>query len=112
MIFYNKHEKSFLPKSIIIPNPTIRARFLTHLENIGFINGVGGTLFGSVARGESGDESDVDIVIRISEPDFFMLAGIKEDLEKRLNKSIDIVTYTDSMNPFLKNKIDHEAVYA
>ena len=31
-------------------------------------------VFGSVARGESGDESDVDIVIRISEPDFFMLA--------------------------------------
>ena len=69
-------------------------------------------VFGSVARGESGDESDVDIVIRISEPDFFMLAGIKEDLEQRLNKSIDIVTYTDSMNPFLKNRIDHEAVYA
>ena len=41
-----------------------------------------------------------------------MLAGIKEDLEKRLNKSIDIVTYTDSMNPFLKNRIDQEAVYA
>lgn len=69
-------------------------------------------VFGSVARGESGDESDVDIVIRISEPDLFMLAGIKEDLEKRLNKSIDIVTYTDSMNPFLKNRIDQEAVYA
>jgi len=31
-----------------------------------------------------------------------MLAGIKEDLEKRLNKSIDIVTYTDAMNPILK----------
>ena len=42
-------------------------------------------VFGSVARGESGDESDVDIVIRISEPNLFMLAGIKEDLEKRLN---------------------------
>ncbi len=69
-------------------------------------------VFGSVARRESGDQSDVDIVIRVSEPDFFMLAGIKEDLEKRLNKSIDIVTYTDSMNPFLKKRIDHEAVYA
>jgi len=69
-------------------------------------------IFGSVARGESRDESDVDIVIHISEPDFFMLAGIKEDLEKRLDKSVDIVIYTDSMNPFLKSRIDHEAVYA
>ena len=68
-------------------------------------------IFGSVARGESGDDSDVDIVIRISEPDFFMLAGIKDDLEKRLKKSVDIVYYTDSMNPFLKKRIDSEAVY-
>ncbi len=69
-------------------------------------------IFGSVARGEAGDGSDIDIVVRISEPDFFMLAGIKDDLEKRLNNSVDIVTYRDSMNPFLKNRIDNEAVYA
>jgi len=69
-------------------------------------------IFGSVARGEAEDESDIDIVLRISEPDFFMLAGIKDDLEKRLNNSVDIVTYRDSMNPFLKQRIDSEAVYA
>ncbi len=69
-------------------------------------------IFGSVARGEANEESDVDIVIRISEPDFFMLAGIKNDLEDRLKKSVDIITYTDSMNSFLRKRIDHEAVYA
>ena len=69
-------------------------------------------IFGSTARGEANDKSDVDIVIRVSEPDFFMLAGIKNDLEQRLHKPVDIVTYTDSMNPFLKKRIDHEAVYA
>lgn len=68
-------------------------------------------IFGSVARDEAGDESDVDIVVRISEPDFFILAGIKDDLEDRLNKSVDIVSYKDSMNPFLKMRIDSEAVY-
>lgn len=68
-------------------------------------------IFGSVARDEAGDESDVDIVVRISEPDFFILAGIKDDLEDRLNKSVDIVSYRDSMNPFLKRRIDSEAVY-
>ncbi len=68
-------------------------------------------IFGSVARDEAGDESDVDIVVRIFEPDFFILAGIKNDLEDRLNKSVDIVSYKDSMNPFLKMRIDSEAVY-
>ena len=69
-------------------------------------------IFGSISRGEANDESDVDIVIRVSEPDFFMLAGIKNDLEDRLKKPVDIVTYTDSMNAFLKKRIDDESVYA
>ena len=69
-------------------------------------------IFGSTARGEANDESDVDIVICVAEPDFFMLAGIKNDLEQRLDKTVDVVTYTDSMNPFLKKRIDCEAVYA
>ena len=69
-------------------------------------------VFGSVARGEVEEGSDVDVVIRISEPDLFMLVGIKNDLEERLHRSVDIVTYRDTMNPFLKKRIDSEAVYA
>ncbi len=69
-------------------------------------------VFGSVARGELKKNSDVDVVIRISEPDLFMLAGIKNDLEERLQRPVDIVTYRETMNPFLKKKIDSEAVYA
>lgn len=68
-------------------------------------------IFGSVARDDLEDESDVDIVVSISEPDFFILAGIKDDLEERLNISVDIVSYRDSMNPLLKRRIDNEAVY-
>lgn len=69
-------------------------------------------IFGSTARGEANYESDIDIVISVLEPDFFMLAGIKTDLEDRLEKPVDIVTYTDTMNSLLKKRIDREAVYA
>jgi predicted nucleotidyltransferase len=69
-------------------------------------------VFGSVARDEDREDSDVDVVIRISEPDLFMLVGIKNDLEDRLRRPVDIVTYRDTMNPFLKKRIDSEAVYA
>ena len=69
-------------------------------------------IFGSTARGEVREESDVDIVLRIREPDLFMLVGIKEELEERLHRPVDIVTYRDNMNLFLKKRIDEEAVYA
>jgi predicted nucleotidyltransferase len=69
-------------------------------------------VFGSVARDEIGEDSDVDVVVRISKPDLFMLVGIKNELEERLHRSVDIVTYRKNMNQFLKKRIDGEAVYA
>ncbi|MBU0968846.1 MAG: nucleotidyltransferase domain-containing protein [Proteobacteria bacterium] len=69
-------------------------------------------VFGSVARDEVGENSDVDVVVRISQPDLFMLVGIKNELEERLHRPVDIVTYRENMNQFLKNRIDGEAVYA
>lgn len=67
-------------------------------------------VFGSVARNEAKDDSDIDIVIRIHEPDFFMLSGIKNLLQEKLLKHVDIVTYRPGMNEFLKRRIDSEAV--
>jgi len=69
-------------------------------------------VFGSVGRDEAGDDSDVDVVIRIVEPDLFTLVGIKNDLEERLRRPVDLVTYRERMNQFLKKRIDSEAVYA
>ena len=69
-------------------------------------------IFGSVARSEASEKSDVDVVIRIRKPDLFLLAGIKSDLEERLNRPVDIVTYRETMNRFLKKRIGGEAIYA
>ena len=69
-------------------------------------------IFGSVARDEAGEESDVDIVVHITQPDLFMLAGIKDELEERLHRPIDIITYGQDTNQFLRKRIDSEAVYA
>jgi uncharacterized protein len=69
-------------------------------------------VFGSVAREEAGRESDVDVVVRIAKPDLFMLAGIKGELEERLHRPVDLVTYREKMNHFLRERIDREAVYA
>lgn len=68
-------------------------------------------IFGSVARNEAVESSDVDVVVRIAKPDLFLLAGLKYELEERLNRPVDIVAYRENMSQFLKKRIDGEAVY-
>lgn len=68
-------------------------------------------IFGSAARDNFLERSDVDVVLRISEPDLFILAGIKNDLEERFHREVDLVTYRENMNKFLKQRIDAEAFY-
>jgi len=68
-------------------------------------------IFGSTARGEDDENSDVDGVIRFRRPNLFDMAGIKFDLEDRLHKTVDIVSYRENMNHFLKQRIDREAIY-
>jgi hypothetical protein len=67
--------------------------------------------FGSAARDSMDEESDIDVVVELSEPDLFKLIGIKQELEEMLHRPVDIVRYRDKMNAFLKRRIDREAVY-
>jgi len=68
-------------------------------------------LFGSVARDEAKDSSDVDICIKTTKADLFTMVHIKDELEKLMSTHIDIVRVRDKMNPFLKNRIEKEAIY-
>jgi predicted nucleotidyltransferase len=68
-------------------------------------------VFGSVARGNINEQSDIDVVVELGKPDLFYLIGIKQDLEEKFHRSVDIVRYRDRMNAFLKGRIDKEAVY-
>jgi uncharacterized protein len=68
-------------------------------------------IFGSLARGDAKDLSDVDIVVKMSKPDLFFMVHIKEQLENDYQKKVDIVHYRHRMNRFLKKRIDQEAIY-
>lgn len=68
-------------------------------------------VFGSVARGEIAARSDVDVVVELAQPDLLTLVAIKQELEEVLGRPVDIVRYRDRMNPFLKRRIEQEAVY-
>ncbi len=68
-------------------------------------------VFGSVARGESTETSDVDVVVELAQPDLLLLVGIKQELEALLHRPVDVVRHRERMNPHLKERIQKEAVY-
>ena len=69
-------------------------------------------VFGSAARDELRQDSDIDVVVEMREPDLFYLVHIKEELEKNFHRRVDIIRYRIAMNRYLKTRIDKEARYA
>ena len=62
-------------------------------------------LFGSAARGEATEDSDIDILVDLPRgKTLFDLAGLKIELEKTLERDVDLITY-NSIHPLLKSYI-------
>jgi len=74
-----------------------------HIKSLG--------IFGSVAKNCMNENSDIDVVVSLAKQDLFELIGIKQDLEEILKYPIDVVSYREKMNAFLKSRIDEEAIY-
>ena len=68
-------------------------------------------VFGSVARDEAGEDSDVDICIKTRTPNPFALVHIKEELEQRVKRRVEIIRVREKMNPFLRERIEREGRY-
>ncbi|MBS3076474.1 nucleotidyltransferase domain-containing protein [Candidatus Pacearchaeota archaeon] len=62
-------------------------------------------IFGSYARGEQKENSDVDILIQPTKGMSLLdISGLKIELKTALGKKVDIVSY-NYIHPFLKKKI-------
>jgi len=66
-------------------------------------------VFGSIARDEAREDSDVDIVFETNEPNLFRTASMKAELENLLARRVDVVRLRKRMNPHLKQRILREA---
>lgn len=67
-------------------------------------------LFGSIARGEAGTHSDVDVLVEFEErPTFDGYMGLKFFLEDLLGRPVDVVTVS-SLKPRLRAAVEREAV--
>lgn len=78
--------------------PDLKRRF--HLRRL--------QVFGSVARGEAGPDSDLDLLVEFEGPatlDGYM--GLKEDLESRLRIRVDLAT-PKALKPALRALIEKD----
>lgn len=67
-------------------------------------------VFGSLARGEGSEASDLDLLVVLAEGRSLLdLVAIKQDLEDRLGRKVDVVTER-SLSPFLREQVLAEAV--
>ncbi len=68
-------------------------------------------IFGSVARGEQTEDSDIDICYEGRVPSLLTLDLIQSDLEQMFGCRVDMVRMRDGMNSLLKQRIQKEGVY-
>lgn len=68
-------------------------------------------LFGSVARGEQHEGSDVDVCVECPPVGLFMLGSIKERLEQLLGCPVDLIRFREKMNVLLREQIGREGIY-
>lgn len=68
-------------------------------------------IFGSAARNEQSESSDVDVCYEGKVPTLLTLDLIQTDLERMFNCPVDLVRIRDGMNTLLRQRIQKEGIY-
>jgi len=68
-------------------------------------------LFGSYARDEATQDSDIDIFITMK-PNMFDMIAIKEQIEEDLHANVDIIREHKNIKPFFLEMINKDLIYA
>lgn len=80
--------------------PTLKRRFKVETIDI----------FGSYARGEQTEKSDVDILVTYSEgADLLLVAGLRRYLKRKLHVKVDVIS-KNYLNPIIKDQVLNEAI--
>lgn len=72
------------------------------------VNKIG--LFGSYAKDEATETSDVDLIIDMETKNYFSLIKVEHYLSHYLSKKVDI-GFFDSLKPYIKNEITKDLIY-
>jgi predicted nucleotidyltransferase len=67
-------------------------------------------VFGSLARGEEREDSDLDLLVTLEDHRTLLdLVGLKQDLEDLVHRPVDVVT-DRGLSPYLRERILSEAI--
>ena len=66
-------------------------------------------LFGSMARGEATDLSDIDIFVEMP-PKAIKVVALKQYLQKLLGRAVEIVRSQSNIDPYLINEIQRDGI--
>ncbi len=67
-------------------------------------------IFGSFARGEAGEDSDIDILVEFSEPVGYEIVDLVEELEALLHHKVDLVS-KKAIRPNLMPFVEKDLIY-
>lgn len=89
-----------LKQRILARQPELRARGVSHMA-----------LFGSRARGDARQDSDIDLMIEVDDPRFSLidLVGIQQDLSEEIGLPVQ-VTMRRSLSARLAKTISSESI--
>ena len=68
-------------------------------------------IYGSVARNENTEDSDIDIVVEINSPSLSGMYELRESLKNVFGCNVDLVRYRQSLRPLFKSNINNDVVY-
>jgi hypothetical protein len=67
-------------------------------------------VFGSRARGEAAESSDLDLLVTLGEGRSLLdLIGFKQELEDLVHRPVDVVT-EQALSPYLRDRVLSEAI--
>lgn len=86
----------------------LKVYYLNNFKNLG-IEKLG--LFGSFARGEQTEESDIDILITLKTPSLFLYGKIAGELEQVFGRKIDLISSKSRLNDSFRKQLKKEVIY-
>jgi predicted nucleotidyltransferase len=68
-------------------------------------------IFGSVARKENTEDSDIDIIVEVKQPTLSLMYELREALKVLFDCNVDLVRFRESLRPLFKENIKKDVVY-